>query len=139
MDDSLYRISVKGLIKDEKGRYLLIRTTGEGWEFPGGGMDHGETPRQAVERELQEELGINVSVTSQNPIYVSSDLTKHGKRAGMWRMWLVYAAEADTDQIVISDSVDALDWVFININTLRESEIDPTEYKLFSELQNIIL
>lgn len=31
--------------------------------FPGGGMDEGESPEQAVVREVEEELGIRVRVT----------------------------------------------------------------------------
>jgi 8-oxo-dGTP pyrophosphatase MutT (NUDIX family) len=136
MEDSLYRISVKGLIGDGQGRYLVIRTTEAGWELPGGGMDHGEEPHSALARELREELGVDVTIKAENPVYVSSDLTKHGKRAGMWRLWLVYNAEVDVDQIIIGDSVDALDWIFIDIRTLTQEDIDPTEYKLFYELQN---
>lgn len=58
---------VAGVISDARGRILLARRT-EGrdlaglWEFPGGKIDPGETPEQALVRELREELGIEASV-----------------------------------------------------------------------------
>ena len=62
-----YHISVLGVLKDAQNRYLITQRKldkpwGAGWwEFPGGAVLAGETPEQAVIREVSEETGLDVS------------------------------------------------------------------------------
>lgn len=51
----------------EQNNRILITQRPDGsrhagkWEFPGGKMEPGESPRQALERELREELDLSIS------------------------------------------------------------------------------
>jgi len=59
-------IVTAGLIMEERKVLVAQRKEGSSqgllWEFPGGKVEEGEEPRQALRRELEEELGIEVKV-----------------------------------------------------------------------------
>ena len=59
-------VKVVAAIIAEKGRiFATQRGYGEfkdGWEFPGGKIEEGETPQQALVREIKEELDTEVEV-----------------------------------------------------------------------------
>ena len=40
---------------------MLVKPTYKsGWEIPGGGVEHNESPKQCCQREIQEELGLGL-------------------------------------------------------------------------------
>lgn len=58
---------VCGVIRDKEGKVLVCRRAADRhlgglWEFPGGKVEEGEDTREALARELSEELGIVVKV-----------------------------------------------------------------------------
>ena len=46
------------LIRDDRQVFLGGRSGGRGWQFPQGGILHGEVPEEALYRELHEEIGL---------------------------------------------------------------------------------
>ena len=52
--------SVAAAIYDEEGRLLLQEKEGEAWSLPAGAIEPGETPEEAVRREVLEETGLTI-------------------------------------------------------------------------------
>jgi 8-oxo-dGTP diphosphatase len=70
---------VAAVIRDREGRILLTRRAEDAhmgglWEFPGGKVDEGEGPAEALVRELREELGLEAEVEQPLTFAVHEEL-----------------------------------------------------------------
>lgn len=57
--DVLQIPSAAAIVRDQTGKILLVKTA-DVWGLPAGAIDLGETPAQAVVREVYEETGLEV-------------------------------------------------------------------------------
>lgn len=55
-----YKRNVAAILRNSRQRILICERLGvkDAWQFPQGGIDEGETPEQALVRELNEEIGV---------------------------------------------------------------------------------
>lgn len=114
-----------------EGEVLLSRVTGLGvWTLPGGGIDHGEHPDDAVRRETVEETGLQLAAarlldvdsrhfTGHSPDRVLEDF--HGVRI----LYLGEVTDRGEPQVQeIGGSTDAAAWVPLDrIERLRLADV----------------
>jgi len=59
IDKDGFRPNVGIMLANDHGRLLWARRIGQGaWQFPQGGIARGESPEEALYRELEEEVGL---------------------------------------------------------------------------------
>jgi ADP-ribose pyrophosphatase YjhB (NUDIX family) len=70
----MFSLGAFGLILDDYDRVLLChRRDYDLWNLPGGGVETGETPWQAVIREIKEETGLEAEIIHFSGVYSKPD------------------------------------------------------------------
>jgi mutator protein MutT len=121
-------VSTAALIaKDDT--FLFVRRPpggdlGECWELPGGKVDAGETPAQALQRELHEELGIEARIGE----LAASSRFRH--RDVPYDL-LAYHAAADLGDLVLREHTD-LCWR--SLSDALSLNLAPSDRSLIREL-----
>jgi putative (di)nucleoside polyphosphate hydrolase len=123
--DPRYRPCVLAVFTNERGEVLVAeRAEPRGaWQFPQGGIDAGETPEDAVRREMHEELGSrDLLVVGRAPEAVTYDFPPDargplvGKFRGQAQVWfhLRFAPGGGPDLARASDrEFVAVEWVSV--------------------------
>jgi len=83
------------VVRDDQillSRLAARLTTKELWTLPGGGVEHGEDPRDTVVREMHEETGLDVSISQESRVFAhhQHDAWRGGRRTDMHSLRIVY-------------------------------------------------
>ena len=109
---------VAAIIYDGKGRiFATQRGYGEmkdGWEFPGGKIEPGESPEEALKREIWEELETDIEVGQKLQVvewdYPTFHLTMHCFWCRIIRGELTLK-EHEAARWLAQEELDSVDWL----------------------------
>lgn len=113
--NAFYPVSVKAVIFNKNNEVFAVHEDDD-WTLPGGGVDHGETPLQALKRELNEEAhitaGFKAELMGTESFYVESK--------DAMAFWMIYKVQMDSADFHYEAGEDADEVLF---RTLRISKI----------------
>ena len=136
-----YRPNVGAALFSRDGLILVARRAGlpnaEGapgvWQLPQGGIDADEEPRQAVLRELREEIGTDrAEIIAEHPDWLSYDLPPHllgralgGRFRGQRQRWfaLRFTGEDDDIRLDLDPHPEFDAWKWLPLSELPGQEV----------------
>ena len=124
-------IEVVAAIIEHEGRILATqRGYGDfkdGWEFPGGKVEPGETKEQALIRECREELAVTVEVGDvfMDVVHTYPDLTVH--------LTLFHASIAEG----IPQKLEHCDIRWITVEEIQEYDFCPADQVILDRLRHL--
>ena len=117
---------VAAIIRKENKIFATQRGYGDfkdGWEFPGGKVEDGETPEEAIVREIKEELGADI-IVKKFLVTVEHDYpTFHLSMDCFWAKLKegteMELLEHEAAKWLTIDELDSVDWLPADIEVVK--------------------
>jgi len=123
----LFSVSVKALIVDDEGKFLMVKENNGVWDLPGGRLENGENIVDALKRECLEEIGVEVDVLDKIPAAAVS--AQH--RAGDWFLMLGYTVKPLS--LDFKKTPEAEEFAYCSIADLESKDVANQTKVLLSE------
>jgi len=113
-------------IKEKNEIFATARGYGEfkgGWEFPGGKIEAGETPQEALVREIQEELDTKISVGDLIDTIEYDYPTFHLSMDCFWCEVVdgeLILKEAEAAKWLTKETIDDVDWLPADVTLIEK-------------------
>ncbi len=121
------KTAVSASIINENNQLLIVKRAKDDsrpgvWELPGGGIEFGENPQDAIIREVKEETGLDVFIfeTSHAKSIIYANGNKH-----LIRIFYICGLVDTSQQVVLNKEHSDFQWIDFK-------EIQPSNHFLFN-------